>query len=81
MRILFLLRNAEVTVQWLADELEMTHAAVSHHLRLFRPYQWVKSRNEGRNLFYSLCDDCVWSLLEATVSHLQHENYEFTVKQ
>ncbi len=81
MRILFLLRNAEVTVQSLADELEMTHSAVSHHLRLFRPYQLVRSRKEGRNVFYSLYDDCVWNLLEAGVSHLQHENCEFTGKQ
>jgi DNA-binding transcriptional ArsR family regulator len=81
MRILFLLRNAEVTVQSLADELEMTHSAVSHHLRLFRPYQLVRSRKEGRNVFYSLYDDCVWNLLEAGVSHLQHLNCEFTVKQ
>lgn len=81
MRILFLLRNAEVTVQSLADELEMTHSAVSHHLRLFRPYRLVRSRKEGRNVFYSLYDDCVWNLLEAGVSHLQHENCEFTVKQ
>lgn len=81
MRILFLLRNAEVTVQSLADELQMTHSAVSHHLRLFRPYQLVRSRKEGRNVFYSLYDDCVWNLLEAGVSHFQHENCEFTVKQ
>ena len=80
MRILFLLRNAEVTVQSLADELEMTHSAVSHHLRLFRPYQLVKSRKEGRNVFYSLYDECVWNLLEAGVSHLQHKNCDFTVK-
>lgn len=81
MRILFLLRNAEVTVQDLADELEMTHSAVSHHLRLFRPYQLIKSRKDGRNVFYSLYDDCVWNLLEAGVSHIQHEHCEFAVKQ
>lgn len=81
MRILFLLRNGESTVQALADELVMTHSAVSHHLRLFRPYQLVRSRKEGRNVFYSLYDDCVWNLLEAGVFHLQHESFEFTVKQ
>lgn len=54
MRILFLLRNAEVTVQSLADELEMTP------LRRFPPSaavsslsQLVRSRKEGRNVFYS----------------------------
>ncbi|MGE4285129.1 MAG: ArsR/SmtB family transcription factor [Phycisphaerae bacterium] len=81
MRILFLLRDTEFTVQALADELEMTHSAVSHHLRLFRPYQLVKSRKEGRNVFYSLYDDCVWNLLEVGVAHLQHGHFEFTVKQ
>ena len=81
MRILFLLRNTEVTVQSLADELQMTHSAVSHHLRLFRPYQLVRSRKEGRNVFYSLYDDCVWNLLEAGASHLQHEDCAFSVEQ
>ena len=81
MRILFLLRNTERTVQSLADELEMTHSAVSHHLRLLRPYQLVRSRKKGRNVFYSLQDDCGWNLLEAGASHLQHEDCAFSVEQ
>ncbi|EKD82257.1 MAG: hypothetical protein ACD_39C01401G0004 [uncultured bacterium] len=81
MRILFLLRNAEVTVQSLADDLDMTHSAVSHHLRLIRPYQLVKSRKKGRNVFYSLYDDCVWHLLEEGLAHLRHENVELKVTE
>jgi ArsR family transcriptional regulator len=79
MRILFLLRNEETTVQSLADSLDMTHSAVSHHLRLIRPYQLVKSRKKGRNVFYSLYDDCVWHLLEEGLIHLRHRNVELKV--
>ncbi len=81
MRILFLLRNAEVTVQSLANALGMTHSAVSHHLRLIRPYQLVKGRKKGRNVFYSLYDDCVWHLLEEGLTHLRHEDVELKVKK
>lgn len=79
MRILFLLKDNELTVQALADELGMTHSAVSHHLRLFRPYQLIKNRKVGRNIIYSLDDECVWNLLEAGVSHLQHGMSQFKI--
>lgn len=81
MRVLFLLRNAEFTVQALADELQITHSAVSHHMRLLFPYQLVRRRKEGRNVCYSLCDDCVWNLLETGISHLQHETYSLGSEQ
>jgi hypothetical protein len=41
----------------------------------------VRSRKKGRNVFYSLQDDCVWNLLEAGASHLQHEDCAFSVEQ
>ena len=79
LRILLLIRNSELSVQSLAETLKMTHSAISHHLRLLRFHHLVRARKEGRNVYYSLEDRCVWNLLEAGESHLHHGHNEETV--
>ncbi|MBA3016153.1 MAG: metalloregulator ArsR/SmtB family transcription factor [Proteobacteria bacterium] len=80
-RILFLIRDSEMPVQDLADTLEMTHSAISHHLRLLRLHHIVRGRKVGRSVFYSLEDKCVWNLLESGESHLRHDTFGENVKK
>jgi ArsR family transcriptional regulator, lead/cadmium/zinc/bismuth-responsive transcriptional repressor len=47
--------------------------AVSQHLRLLRCLQLVKTRREGKKVYYSLADAHVRFLLTVTLQHLQHE--------
>lgn len=74
-RILSMIRDSEMPVQGMAATLEMTHSAISHHLRLLRLHHLVKCRKDGRSVFYSLEDQCVWNLLVAGESHLRHDMY------
>ena len=62
-RILFVLFEAEVCVCDLANALNMTQSAISHQLRILKANKLVKSRREGKSVFYSLSDDHVRTLL------------------
>ncbi len=76
LRILSLVRDEEASVQALSENLEISHSAVSHQLRLLRAHRLVRSRREGRNVLYSLGDQCVWDLLRVGESHLVHRGNE-----
>ena len=51
-RILFVLFEAEVCVCDLAAALNMTVSAVSHQLKILKQNKLIKSRREGRSVFY-----------------------------
>ena len=64
MRILFVLFEAEVCVCDLAEALNMTQSAISHQLRILKQNKLVKSRREGKSVFYSLADDHVRTIVD-----------------
>lgn len=68
-RILYLLAGRELCVCDLADILEMSLPAVSHHLRLLRTMRLVKYRREGKQAFYSLDDDHIVRLIDVAKEH------------
>ena len=68
-RILYLLSENELCVCDLADILEMSLPAISHHLRLLRAMRLVKYRREGKQAFYSLDDDHIVRLIEVAKEH------------
>ena len=65
-RILFVLFEAEVCVCDLAKALNMTQSAISHQLRILKQNKLVKSRREGKSIFYSLADDHVRTIINQT---------------
>jgi ArsR family transcriptional regulator len=68
-KILHLLGQRELCVCDLAFLLEMSLPAVSHHLRFLKALRLVRSRKDGKNVFYSLDDDHVLSLMEQAREH------------
>ncbi|MBQ8653521.1 MAG: helix-turn-helix transcriptional regulator [Clostridia bacterium] len=72
-RILYVLLEAEVCVCDLARLLGMTQSAVSHQLRLLRQARLIKSRRDGKTVFYSLADDHVATLLRQGTEHISEE--------
>lgn len=68
-RVLYLLSQRELCVCDMAYLLEMTMPAVSHHLRFLRTLRLVKSRKEGKLVFYSLDDNHVVSLIDVAREH------------
>ncbi len=72
-RILFVLFEAEVCVCDLADMLNMTQSAVSHQLRILKQSKLVKSRREGKSIFYSLADSHVRTIIAQGLDHIQED--------
>ncbi|MBE6769333.1 MAG: helix-turn-helix transcriptional regulator [Ruminococcaceae bacterium] len=70
MKILFVLFEAEVCTCDLAATLNMTASAVSHQLNSLKRAKLIKSRRDGKSVFYSLADDHVKTIIEMATEHL-----------
>ena len=70
-RILFVLFEAEVCVCDLAQALQMTQSAISHQLKILKQNKLVKSRREGKSIFYSLADDHVRTIIAQGCDHIE----------
>ncbi len=69
-RILYVLFEAEVCVCDLAEALHMTQSAISHQLKILKQSRLVKSRREGKSVFYSLADGHVRTIIAQGREHL-----------
>ena len=69
-RILYVLFEAEMCVCDIAALLGMTQSAISHQLRALKNARLVKSRREGKVVFYSLSDDHVKTIINQGMSHV-----------
>ena len=69
-RILCVLFKEEVSVGDLAESLHMTQSAISHQLKILKQSRLVKSRREGKSIYYSLADAHVSSILSQGTEHI-----------
>lgn len=72
LRIISVLLEGEMNVGEIAAQLDMTESAVSHQLRGLRQMKLVRSRKEGRQVFYALDDDHVAKLYLLGLDHVEH---------
>ncbi len=70
-RILYVLFEAEVCVCDLAQLLNMKQSAISHQLKILKQAKLVKSRREGKSVFYSLADDHVRTIINQGMEHVE----------
>ena len=70
-RILFVLFEEELCVCDLAAALQMTQSAISHQLNILKRSRLVKSRREGKSVFYSLADEHVRSIIAQGMEHIE----------
>ena len=72
LRIISVLLEGELNVGDLAARLNMTESAVSHQLRGLRQLHLVRSRKDGRQVYYTLDDDHVARLYRLGLDHVEH---------
>jgi DNA-binding transcriptional ArsR family regulator len=72
LRIIAALLQQEMNVGEIAAQLDMSESAVSHQLRVLRQMRLVRSRKEGRQVFYVLDDDHVAKLYVLGLDHVEH---------
>lgn len=72
-KILFALEQSELCVCDIAILLGMSKSAISHQLAVLRDAKLVRSRRDGKIVFYSLADDHVHAMLKGCVEHAEEE--------
>ena len=70
MRILYVLFASEMCVCDIAALLGISQSAISHQLRALKNTRLVKSRREGKTVFYSLADDHVKTIIDQGLEHV-----------
>ncbi|MGX8698853.1 MAG: ArsR/SmtB family transcription factor [bacterium] len=71
MKILYVLFEQELCVSDMAEVLGISQSAISHQLRLIKSARLIKSRREGKTVFYSLADDHVTTIIGMAKEHLE----------
>ncbi|MBE5801238.1 MAG: winged helix-turn-helix transcriptional regulator [Clostridiales bacterium] len=69
-RILYCLFVSEMCVCDIASLLSMTQSAISHQLSVLKKCKLIKSRRDGKTVFYSLADSHVRAILDQGVDHV-----------
>lgn len=72
-RIMSALFKTEMCVCDIAELLKMTQSAISHQLRILRQSKLVKTRKDGKTVFYSLADEHVMQIFDQGLSHISEK--------
>ena len=69
-RILYVLFESELCVCDIAELLNMSQSAISHQLRVLKQARLVRNRREGKQIYYSLADDHVRTIIGQGMDHV-----------
>ena len=75
MKIICALEEKELCVGEIAYITNSTQSAISHQLRILKQNKLVKSRREGKSVFYSLADDHVRTIVDQGREHIEEDLY------
>ena len=76
LKILNTIMKHELSVGEIATTLKMSDSAISHQLRVLKNSRLVRSRKEGKEVYYSLDDDHVFTILQMGQTHLQEKHHD-----
>ena len=71
-RIISALMDCELNMGEIAKQLSLNESAVSHQLHDLRIQRVVKTRKEGRQVYYCLDDEHVIELFRMGLKHMEH---------
>ena len=70
-KILMALESGELCVCDIAAVMNMSQSAISHQLRVLKQSNIVKTRRQGKVVYYSISDDHVKEIFEIAIVHVQ----------
>ena len=59
-----------LSVSDIARDTDLEISLVSHHLKTLKLLGFVKPRKQGKNVYYSIDDDCIIDILERAKDHV-----------
>jgi ArsR family transcriptional regulator len=71
LKLLLLLTEGEMCVLDITQKMNMNQSAVSHQLKILKQSKLIRSRREGKQIFYSLDDDHVRSIIALGREHVE----------
>lgn len=63
----------ELCVGDIAERLNMTQSGVSHQLALLKQSKLVKTKREGKSIYYSIADEHVSAIIRIGMEHVLEE--------
>jgi ArsR family transcriptional regulator len=70
-KIMYALFDGEKNVTEICEDVEMTQSAVSHQLKALKNGKLIKSRRDGKAIYYSLDDDHVKTIIAMGKEHIE----------
>ncbi len=70
-RILYAMFRQEMNVTDLCEALGLSISAISHQLRLLKQAKLVRSRRDGRMVYYMLADEHVKTIIGMAKEHIE----------
>lgn len=65
--------DSEKKVSNIATDVNMTQSAVSHQLQILKLSNIVKSERKGKEVYYSLSDNHIKTIIEQVFTHATHK--------
>lgn len=75
-KIIYSISQGELCVCDIADAIGMSQSAVSHQLKYLKLSRLIKSRKEGKEVYYSLDDAHIESIFSEALDHVKEERNE-----
>ena len=75
-KIINLLEKSELCVCDICVILNMTKSAVSHQLKYLKQKNLIKSRKQGKEVWYTLADDHVKMVFDISLEHIMEDSNE-----
>jgi ArsR family transcriptional regulator len=72
-KILYELFHGEKNVTEICDDLEMNQSAISHQLKILKTSKLIKSRRDGKAIYYCLADDHVKMIIAMGKEHIEED--------
>ena len=72
-KIIYALSDGEMCVNEISQILDISQSAVSHQLKQLRLEGLVKTRRDGKNIYYSFDDEHVVDILNQALAHIKHK--------
>ena len=69
-KIMYALYEGEMCVCAISELLNMTQSAISHQLKTLKDATLVSARREGKEMYYSLSDEHVKSIIAEGYEHI-----------
>lgn len=73
LKIILACLDEEQSVSAIKEKAGLSQSLASHHLRLLKAARLMKSRKEGKQVFYSVADEHIACVLRDMVNHVVEE--------